>query len=88
MQAMFAALPELHGVESDAESAPETRQRHFPLLKLLLELKEFASSTPRAEIRLDCFDTQAPIWLSRGRLWKYFSTSSGDSFSTSPSTIT
>lgn len=43
---------------------------------------------PRAEIRLDCFETRAPIWLSRGRLWKYLTTSSVDRRSALPITIT
>ena len=88
MQPMFAPLPELHLLDADAESAPETRQRHFPLLEFLLQLEEFALQDPRAEMRLDCWETQAPIWLSRGRLWKYLTTSSVDKRSALPITIT
>ena len=37
---MLAALPELHLLDADAESAPEARQRNFALLELLLKLEE------------------------------------------------
>ena len=88
MQAMGAALPELDGVEFHAESAPETRQRHLALLELLLQLEEFAFQHAAREMRDDCCDTQAPIWLSFGRLLKYFSTSRVDRRSTWPRKIT
>ncbi len=39
-------------------------------------------------MRLDCWETQAPIWPSRGRLWKYLTTSSVDKRSALPITIT
>ena len=42
MQTVFAPLPELHLLNADAESAPETRQRYFTLLEFLLQLEEFA----------------------------------------------
>ncbi len=35
-------------------------------------------------MREDCFDAQAAIWLSLGRLWKYFTTSNAESFSAFP----
>lgn len=35
-----------------------------------------------------CLLTIAPIWLPLGRLWKYFSDSSSDTFCTGPSTLT
>ncbi len=38
------------------------------LLKLLLQLQEFTFKDTAGKMRLDCFETHAPIWLSRGRL--------------------
>ena len=47
------------------------------------------ASTPfPAEMRVDCLETQAAIWLSLGRLWKYFITSKVLIFSTRPVTCT
>lgn len=68
MQAMLTTLPELNLFKADAKTAPKARQWHFALLKLLLQLQEFTFKDTAAEMRLDCFETHAPIWLSRGRL--------------------
>ena len=75
VQTMLPALPELDGVDAHPETTPEARQRHSPLANFCLSSRNLASSTPRAEMRVDCLETQAAIWLSLGRLWKYFITS-------------
>lgn len=59
-----------------------------PCWNFCFSSRNLLSSTPRAEMRDYCCDTQAPIWLSFGRLAKYFITSKVESRSALPRKIT
>ncbi len=72
---MFAPLPEFDRVDPHPKTAPEARQRHFAIGKLLLELEEFCLQYTARRDTGRLLGTQAAIWLSLGRLWKYFITS-------------
>ena len=43
---------------------------------------------PREETRCDWCDAQAPIWLPRGREWKYFKSSAIESLEAVPRNMT
>jgi hypothetical protein len=84
MQAVFTGLPELDGLGYRAVAAPEGGQGHLAEPELLPGFSILASSSERDVMTSLCGEAQAPIWLPRLRVEKYFMDSASGTLTVVP----